>query len=354
MENFKNYITNIWKSPNVKYIFPYFLLIATFIIAMVLTEGSIKDRFENSFTWMIKFGGPLCLFAVGASLVLATGGVDISSSGVATFSGILMAIFLNIFSTSFYLGSIEIKLGLVIGLPIIILFAYLSGFLLGTAVTKSSSPSLVFSWTLGIIWLAASIYVSSSSKVFHNMTADVSGISVDNLSLPNERGIYILIVILALCQIIWYTGLPRKACAIGANRDSAVYAGISVNKTTIKCYEWSAIFSSLAGILILYQTGKASTSSLAGKEIICIAIAVLGGTVMSGGYLNIFSVAVAAFFYSNFQKITDGINIPNIRNQQQLIDTIFALIFIMVIVFFGKKINGITNSIQIERKTKIQ
>lgn len=415
------WLRDTWESPHAKYIFPFILLFLSFITAIILSNGTFGARLTNSFEWMVKYGSPLCLSAIGASLVLATGGVDISSSGVATMGGVIMAIFLNLFPGHYEIFHFSYTLGFVLGLPCVIFFGYLSGKLLGYSITKSNSPPLIYSWALGIVWFALAVFLSSSikgrvplynspshekiaiiklpisnkdnsehsivyvdslkyakkdsvkstisdslvnfpiinksamdSSKINGTIADSGGISVNGLQLSDNNGLYLLIMILAFSQILWYTGLPRKSCAIGANKDSATYAGISVNKTTISCYIWSAIFSALAGVLILYQTSKASTSGLAGKEIISIAVAVIGGTVMSGGYLNIFSVIAAAFFYSNFQKITTGMSFANMPQQQQLIDTIFALTFIILIMIFGKKINGITQTIQVDRNTKQQ
>jgi ribose/xylose/arabinose/galactoside ABC-type transport system permease subunit len=348
----------IFIKSEMKYKISVFLLGLAFITCVIITHGSIGLKFIDSFNNIVFNGIVVCLFAIGVSTVIASGGVDLSSSGVATLSGVIMAIFINMFQNKF----LGFPIGLYIGFIISIICSLLSGFFLGYFITNRSSPPLVFTWTWGIVLFSVSIFLSrkahgaipiiiDKSNHLSKMIGGAGGVSIMGVKLTEPDSSYLFLFALSIAYFFWFSGFPRKVRAVGANSDSATYAGISVKKTIISTYVLNALLSSIAGMILLFQTSKASTTELVGKEIIAIAIAVLGGTVMSGGYLNIFSVVCAAFFYAATEKLTNSIGIANDINQNQIIQSLFALVFIFIAILLGKQINGKTEQIQIDRNT---
>ena len=82
----------------------------------------------------------------------------------------------------------------------------------------------------------------------------------------------------------------------------------------------SVILSSLAGILLFYSQDKAGTTNLVNTELIAIAIAVIGGTSLSGGYVNSVSILYSTFFYVLLEMVVNiwmnepvfGVNISSL------------------------------------------
>ena len=68
------------------------LLPPTFILALILGSGPLLDRIDIRLLFTILESGPLALLASGAALVLSTGGVDLSSAGVATLGGVSLLV----------------------------------------------------------------------------------------------------------------------------------------------------------------------------------------------------------------------------------------------------------------------
>lgn len=290
---------------------------------------------------MLKEGTPLALLAMGEGLVLATGGVDISIAGVATASGV-------IFATCTQAGFPLIPAGLVA-----LCFAAMSGLLLGQCVNKHAPP-MVMSWAFGVVWLIASLAFSRAQIVL----SDTTGVPLSFTTSPDlwhfgNRGFIMSLMLLAtLNGILPNSNLPRQACAVGANRDSAVYAGLRVGGILRTCYTASALFAGMAGILWCLISGSATTTDHVGRELTAVAIAVLGGTVMSGGYLCFLSIMCAAFFWTVCQTLIVGMDLSYLgQYQQHAANGLFALILILILLPLGGRLSAATRTIHTEQKT---
>ncbi len=337
----KNKDKKVYVSPSTRYKIAPTLLFGAVCFASYRSNLPFLSSLNEILIYVINYGTPLCLFAIGASLVISTGGIDLSSTGVATMSGILYAFLLK-FNCPWLCAFL-----------LCIVFGFASGLIVGWAVTKRYAPALIFTWALGLVYFNLSL--SFADGTFGKFDGAVrSGISGNGVVKFNEHlSLYIFAGLLLLISIINYTGIQRKTAAVGANRDSATYAGISVRKTIIWSYIISAILAAIGGIFYYYVFGNARTGELQNQELVAIAVAVVGGTSLSGGYINLQSVLCAALFYYIFKN---GINTmkPNVpaAMQQQVINYFFAMIFILISIASGKRLNGITHSIQIFGQTK--
>jgi len=327
--------TRYWVAP--------FLLFFAVCFAHSRSNLPFFESLGEILIYTIQYGTPLCLFAIGASLVISTGGIDLSSAGVGTMSGILYALMLK-FHWHWSLA-----------LFLCICFGIVSGIIVGWCVTKRFAPALIFTWALGLVYFTLSLSFADGTIIKFD-GAGRSGISGGGVISFNEHfSLYVLGGLLLLVSFINYTGIQRKTAAVGANRDSATYAGISVNRTVMWSYVMSAALSALGGIFYFYVFGSARTGELQNQELIAIAVAVIGGTSLSGGYINLQSVLCAGLFYFTFKNGLNNLNpATSPHMQQQVINLAFSIIFILISIFFGKKLNGVTHSIQIFGQTKNQ
>jgi ribose/xylose/arabinose/galactoside ABC-type transport system permease subunit len=331
-------ITKKWNSPDMKYIFPWLLFIISFTLMLIQNHGNFGQRTSESLNWLIIFGTPYLLFAMGAGLVLSTGGVDVSFVGVSALSGVLSAATFGL-TNSIFLSTLS---GLFFGI--------ISGIIVGLLISKRFAPSLLVTWAIGMIWFTISVVISKHIKI-DNVTTSVSGIELINFPKFINYPFTIALFLFILIQTLNYSGLTKKTRAIGANRDSAIYAGVNVTKTEFLVYIINSLLASIAGIFWMTVLDRAQTEPFIGQEIIGIAIAVLGGTVMSGGYLNLFSIVASTFFYITLEKLTKSVNI-GIADEQHWVSIALAFVFLLVTLFFGKKINGTTTPVHIDRNTQ--
>ncbi len=337
----KGHISSVLNRPSAMFwIAPFLLAVVAVVYVNRYEAPGLIPATHSLIVRVIKEGTPLALIAMGTALVLSTGGVDISTAGVATAGGI-------IFAATSQLGSPQI-----LCFVAALLFGVLSGLGLGWGVYRNLPP-LILSWALGALWFVVSLVFADSGLV----KGTTSGVWLDFVPPADYwdfggGGFTKSILALSLTVfLIGLTNLPRRARAVGANRDSAIYAGIKTRGVYLATYSLSGALSALAGSLWALLNTGAPTVEHAGKELVAIAIAILGGTVMTGGYLFLPSVIAAAFFWICLQTIVLGSDLSIFQEfQQQVANGLFAILFILLLLPLGRRLSGPTQTINAEQK----
>ena len=306
-----------------------------------------------------KTGSGRALLALGAGLVLASGGVDLSVVGILAISGIFFAWAANLaFANASSTGNI-----LFAALIFCLLLGGSLGALNGYAISRWKAPPLILTWAVGaILMIFSSIAALGLPRLapIQNYQPVVSGIRLPSkIALPfiQTQFLYGLIFFLLVTLPIVFRAfnLGRYSSAIGANRISAKYAGIRIRRTIILTYAISGVFASAAGIWFAIIERKALITDHVGLELSAIAIAVLGGTAMSGGYFSIYPIVSAAFLWSllytflqNPQIFPEGILPALLRNR--FTEASFALILIFVVIWAGRRLSGDTIPINVNSR----
>lgn len=310
---------------------------------IVLIGGTQHETFlaaaQSIVPRIIKDGTPLALLAIGAGLVLSTGGVDISTAGVATVGGVVFA------------GAVQLGAPLWGGLVAGLLVGAVSGTLLGYIVVRFHAPSLIASWAVGALWSVCALLLAGTAG---NISFVKIGVEFpSNWWSWNGPGTYTSVITLFLTiYFLNIANIPLRARATGADHDSAVYAGIPTKRIVLYCYACSGVAAALAGCMWAVINRGASTTDLFGRELVAIAVAVLGGTVMSGGYLSLGSIASAAYFWQVTNLFVLSRNLTQFRQKQAYIaSALFALLFLALMIPLGRRLSGHTRSVHIEQKT---
>lgn len=287
----------------------------------------------------------MLLFAIGMALVLAQGGIDLSLGGVATLSGMIFAIFVSKVDCS--------MLSMILGASLAVSMGAASGFLLGYSIMVRSAPPLIYSWALGLIYTSICI-ISCQSNWLHVPGATISGIPIRSpLSLSHQTALYLVVAICSVIALLDFFALPKRLAAIGANRDSATYIGINSKSMVLLSYCLSGSFASIAGVYSVFLLRTASNSDLIGRELSAVAICVIGGSSLSGGYVNLYSVLIAGIFYSFVSGLLNIVQPGNSHEAYtQIANSILAAIFLCICLVAGPKLSGLMQTIQVQRQTK--
>jgi len=318
------------------------------IIALVIEHNgpSIAVSLQQLLPNIVKEGTPLALMGIGVGLVLSTGGVDISTAGVATMAGVVFAAFTQLGWHPILAAVPAMLIGL------------FSGVALGVAVNRRAPP-LIMSWAFGALWLTAAIVFAESGAEFGWLVGTTSRV---NLGTPPSRefwglfgggpGICMALLFLTV-SLIGLSNLPRRARAVGADADSAVYAGIRPKTVLVQSYAISGVLAAIAGVLWALVNAGGQTTDHSGRELIAVSIAVLGGTAMSGGYLSLPSVASAGLFWVSSLTLLKGMDYMILGNQQQRAPfALFALLLIATTLLLGDRLGGATRTIHADYKIK--
>lgn len=291
---------------------------------------------------IIKNASPIVFLALGAGLVLAIGQVDISTAGVATLTGILWSLLITAVRAEVWWHALG-WLMLLVTIPL--LFGAVAGYL----VTVRRAPSLIITWALGLIAALIGVLIATSvSPEIYNAT--VSGVRYEAMfdagtwNKLRGAGIISTTALLVVAALSFFQ-LPRQCEAVGANWQSARYLGIGVKRVERAAFLSSAILSGVAGVFAAEIGQSATTTDLFGYELIAVAVAVLGGTVMSGGYFAGLSIIVAATGWSALRAIATLSEFLGLDGRGP--EVIFAILIIILAFLLGSRLSGNTRAIHV-------
>ena len=329
------------------------LLIIIFIMAVIFRPHG-TDLIDYSIDLgktVLKNGIGRALLALGAGLVLASAGVDLSMAGVLAIAGVIFAWASQGMTNNWYILTPLVCLCAIIGA--------LFGVFNGWSISKWKAPPLILTWAVGamaMIFAALLAALLPRNIGTASQYANSSGIpiaqAISSLSSDTQFLLTALAFLLvALPTAIGAFNLGRNARAIGANRISATYAGIRVKRALMATYATSGAFAALAGVWFSLLERKALTTVHGGVELSAIAIAVLGGTSMSGGYFSVIPIVCAAFLWSLLLGVLQRPDLLpeffNAQLQSRAAEATFAVLLIIVGIWAGRGLSGDTVSINV-------
>ena len=273
---------------NPKYIMVYatvgiFILIYLFGAIAYGDKGFTSLRtFVNMFIDNAYYG----ISAVGMTMVLITGGIDLSVGAVASLTGMFIA-----YGTS-VLGLhplVCIAFSLVVGVGL--------GLLMGWVIHYLNVPPFIT--TLTGMFLArgvCSLISRESIDIHHPMMDALAGwkiyfmhrvngewVKIKPIAFINFNVILFVIMIIVGTVILQKTRFGRNVYAIGGNETSAKLMGLPVGRTKVLVYGFNGLCSVLAGVAYALYVKSGWNLSLQGAELDVITCAVIGGTLLTGG-----------------------------------------------------------------------
>lgn len=275
-----------------------------------LTPGNIINMIRQ-----VSFNA---ILAMGMTVVIITGGIDLSVGSVLCLAAVVTASFVQT-SNPILPVPVAILVGLLIGA--------LCGAFNGLMITKGKlAPFIVTMVTMTMARGAAQLFTKGRP---------VSGLlgGFTNVGAGFLFGIPVPIYILALVVLITHFMLSRTRngrylYAVGGNEQAAVASGIKVSRVKLTAYIFSGIMAALVGIIMTARLNSASTVLGNGYELDAIAAAVIGGTSMTGGKGKVVAVLVGALIIGT---ISNGLDILNVSAYwQQIIKGIIILVAVLL------------------------
>ena len=269
-----------------------FLLVITILLFVLLyVAGMIVFGDKNFakpqvfFNLFINNAG-LIVAAVGMTMVLITGGIDISIGSVIGMTCMLLAWMMERQQMNAGLSIIIVLIvGTIFGLVQGILVAYFK-----------IQPFIV---TLAGMFFARGITAVISSEMISITNSTFLGMANAKLYLPimgvvNKKGnivypyvypsVIIAIVILVIAFLVLkFTAFGRSIYAVGGNEQSALLMGLNVKRTKLKVYVLNGFLAALAGFVFCLNSCGGFVEQARGFEMEAIASSVIGGTLLTGG-----------------------------------------------------------------------
>ena len=232
---------------------------------------------------------PIAIVAIGMTLVIATGGIDLSVGAMMALAGALAPlIFLSDFGRSYP------ELGLAAAIVLPILAAALGGLFNGVLVSSVGIQPIVATLILFISGRGiAQVLTNGNLQTFSNPGFTFLGTG-RVLGAPMQALIAVALALLA-AWLVSRTVYGRYLLAIGGNERAARLSGVPVRRVTIATYMACSALAGVAG-LIVSAINSASDANQTGQlmELDAIAAAVVGGAVLSGGRAPVLGALLGA------------------------------------------------------------
>ncbi len=294
------------------------------ILALTLIVVTLSILSPYFLTWsnfinVLRHAAPLFLLSAGLTLVVLTGGIDLSVGSVLGLSACLSASLI------------------VAGYPVLGILAALGagvacGIVNGTLVAYAKIPSFIV--TYGMLWIANGLaYVFMQGEVIYGMPEGFRYIGAGFMGPIPVPVMIMLGVFCALHVLLHRTPFGRGIYAIGGNPAAARLSGMPVKRRLVFVYALSGLMASFAALVVVARTNAADVSLGEEQLLPAIAAVCLGGTSLFGGVGGIAGTAVGALILA---LVLNGMNLLGINTFWQA----GVLGFIILISVFADQIVG--------------
>nr|WP_255781398.1 ABC transporter permease [Geobacillus sp. YHL] len=224
----------------------------------------------------MKGNAVLGILAVGMTLVIITGGIDVSVAAVTSAVCVIIGRLLLLLPDS--------PISLLLLFVIAPLLGGVLGGINGFLVSKIQIPAIVV--TLGtmsminglVLYITNGQYLNSTN--FPKIFIDFANFQVFGVSI-------LILIFLVVALLTWfilkYTVIGREILAVGGNKESAIRAGINFDKVQIFVFAYMGFLAGIAAIAQVAYTKAVDPNGLVGFELSVIAAVVLGGANIMGG-----------------------------------------------------------------------
>ncbi len=262
-------------------------------VALVLFNIAVTPNFLSWQTLNVNLTqvATIVIVATGMTLVIATGGIDLSVGSLMAISGALAPmIFLG---ALFPIGNPVLAIGLAFVLPVVAAGAL--GWFNGFLITRYSIQPIVATLVLFIAGRGiAQVMTNGNLQVFKNGGFQFIGLG-RVFGIPAQ--VIVMAVIVALAAfVVRRSGIGRQILAVGGNEKAARLAGIPAVRVKRMVYVISGALAGVAGLIVVARN-SASDANLVGlgMELDAIAAVAVGGTLLTGGRANVLGTLLGAF-----------------------------------------------------------
>ncbi|QRM29262.1 ABC transporter permease [Microvirga sp. VF16] len=262
------------------------------LIVLIIAGALINPDFltASNLLNVVTRSAFIAIIAVGATFVIAGGGLDLSVGSMAALTAGVMILTLN------NLGGGDVST-LALGMLAAIALSAACGLANGLIVTFGRiEPFIVTLGTMGIyrslvIWLAAGGTITMRNFELRELYRPVYFDSILGIPIP----IIAFLVVAAIGALILYrTSFGRHVVALGSNEDVARYSGVPIWRVRTLTYVIQGICVGIAVLIYVPRLGSATPTTGLLWELQAITAVVIGGTALKGGIGRIWGTVVGA------------------------------------------------------------
>jgi ribose transport system permease protein len=293
-------------------------------IAMAILSDNFATR-NNLFNVARQISVNVCI-SVGMTMVILTGGIDLSVGSILAFTGAIAA---GLLKNGTELHGLNLFMGFTLfgTIWIALLAGGFLGWFNGLMITRFKVPPFVA--TLAMLTIARGLTMLYTKGFPITQLGDHFTYLGTGWFLGMPMPVWISILVVALAAFfINKTRTGRYIYAIGGNERAALLSGVNVNRVKTIVYIIAGVLSGIAGLLVTARLDSAQPNAGFGYELDSIAAVVIGGTSLSGGKGSIIGTVIGAGIIG---VLNNGLVLLNVSPfWQQVIKGLVILVAVII------------------------
>ncbi|WEK03382.1 MAG: ABC transporter permease [Candidatus Devosia phytovorans] len=293
------------------------LIIVVLMIGLTLISPSFLT--SRNLLNILNQSAPLAIIAVALTLVIISGGFDLSTGaifGVASVSAAWLAV------------HVDPTVGMIAG-P---LLGLLLGVVNGLIITGFNVHSFLATLASSMVYRGIAVLITGGALIPVRME-EFAWLGRGRVGMVNIAVLILLVFMVAVMVLLNRTTFGRRVIAVGGNEEAAILSGVRTNLVRIACFGLTGFAAGLAGIIAVSRISMGQPQAGVGMELEAIAAVILGGTSIYGGagavWRSIAGVLLLAL-------IGNGFNILNVNPFFKDLTT-GVIIVVAVALSAGKK-----------------
>jgi len=238
----------------------------------------------------------LLLVAIGMTLVILTGGIDLSVGGIIALVSAASAVMLKAGVSAYIVMPLMIVIGVALG--------SLMGWIIQDLKVQPFIATL-----MGLFFARGMAYIISLTSVpIRNEVYKTIALTPIYIPFIPKTYIYATtlvgpIMLLVVTYLTYFTRFGRTIYAIGSNEQSAMLMGLPVRRVKIMVYAFSGLCSALGGIVFSVSLLAGYGQFATGMELDAIAAVVIGGTALTGGIGNVIGTLFGVLIHGTIVSV---------------------------------------------------
>lgn len=255
-------------------------LLVLLLIVVVLSIAEPNFLSLRNFTNILVQVSTTGIISFGMTMVIITGGIDLSPGSTLAFAGMTVAIFA---SAGNNVAAVCSGIGI----------ALLCGVINGGVIALTGIPPFIMTLGMQLMARGAANIVTGGFPItnLNDSFRQIGGGSIGILPIPIL--IYIILAIISHI-LLAKTSFGKSVYAIGGNKEAAHLCGINVKLVTFLVYVYMGIMTGIAAIILTSRVNAGNASVGVNFEFDAIIATVIGGTSLAGGVGTIFGCIVGA------------------------------------------------------------
>lgn len=281
------------------------LLVVLALFAQSKSGGSFLSH--DNLVNVARLVGIYGIFAIGVSIVIITGGIDLSIGSMNAILAVVLSIWLT-----------EKKWPPVLAIGAMMALAGGLGAIHGFLITKIRLQPFIVTLCGLLIYRGLAQFIAKDETKGFSDNATFSGFAgfLKTVPLGIPIQFWILLVMAAVFWVVLHRSVyGRYLLAVGRNEEAARYSGIETKRVIGSAYVVTALMTGLGAIMLAFYTESISPSSHGNSyELYAIAAAVLGGCSLRGGEGSIIGVVLGTVLLQVLQNLVNLLGIPSSLN----------------------------------------